>query len=135
MTSSRITAALVHEMNKRVTGNAAAFVIKPNELHSAVERPAQLAYYVPSSSIAARAASLAFGIILNHPFLDGNKRTAQMAANAYLQAEGHRPLVKYDHSAQDNIAMARVVEAHRQVAMGNMSGEDLADLYNNILSH
>ena len=39
-------------------------------------------------SIADKAASLAFTIIKNHPFLDGNKRTSHAAAEGFLILNG-----------------------------------------------
>jgi death-on-curing protein len=38
--------------------------------------------------IAALAASYAFGLIKNHPFVDGNKRMAFMAMGIFLAANG-----------------------------------------------
>ena len=37
-----------------------------------------------------RAAALAESIVLNHGFVDGNKRTAMYAMGAWLELEGHR---------------------------------------------
>lgn len=54
-------------------------------LESALARPQQLfAYGDPPPDIAALAASLAFGIARNHPFVDGNKRTAHVCYFAFL---------------------------------------------------
>ncbi len=58
-------------------------------LESALARPQnQLAYGDPS--LAEMAAAYAFGIARNHPFVDGNKRTALMAAYAFLRMNGLR---------------------------------------------
>ena len=40
-------------------------------------------------SLADKAAALCFSIVMNHPFLDGNKRTAHAAMEAFLQLNGH----------------------------------------------
>jgi death-on-curing protein len=54
-------------------------------LESALARPQQLfAYGDPSPDLAALAASLAFGLARNHPFVDGNKRTAAVACELFL---------------------------------------------------
>jgi death on curing protein len=54
-------------------------------LDSALARPQQLhAYGDPPPDLAALAASLAFGIARNHPFVDGNKRTAHVAYRVFL---------------------------------------------------
>ncbi len=56
-------------------------------LESAIARPRQMvAYGAPGMS--ELGAAYAFAIIRNHPFLDGNKRTALMAAYTFLQING-----------------------------------------------
>jgi death-on-curing protein len=58
-------------------------------LASALERPVnRLAYGSPS--IFELAAAYAFGIVKNHPFLDGNKRTGFLVAALFLEINGHR---------------------------------------------
>ena len=58
-------------------------------LESALSRPLQLAHYGQPDA-ADLAASYAFGIARNHPFIDGNKRTAFVAAELFLALNGHR---------------------------------------------
>ena len=54
-------------------------------LESALAKPQQLfAYGDPPPDLAALAASLAFGLARNHPFVDGNKRTAHVAYRVFL---------------------------------------------------
>ena len=58
-------------------------------LESALARPQnQFAY--GETDVAALAAAYAFGIIRNHPFVDGNKRTAFMTAVLFLERNGLR---------------------------------------------
>jgi death on curing protein len=58
-------------------------------LDSALARPQQLhAYGDPPPDLADLAASLAFGIARNHPFGDGNKRTAHVCYRAFLLLNG-----------------------------------------------
>ena len=58
-------------------------------LTSAVARPQQLlAYGEPAPDLASLAAAYAYGIARNHPFLDGNKRTALVAARTFLLLNG-----------------------------------------------
>ena len=55
-------------------------------LESALARPQQLfAYSDPAPDLAELAASLAFGLARNHPFVDGNKRTAAAACETFLE--------------------------------------------------
>lgn len=53
-------------------------------LLSALARPVNLFAYGENVDYAALAASSAFGIAKNHPFIDGNKRTALVAMRTFL---------------------------------------------------
>lgn len=54
-------------------------------LDSALARPQQLfTYGDPPPDLAALAASLAFGLARNHPFVDGNKRTAHVCYRVFI---------------------------------------------------
>ncbi|KPL50135.1 death-on-curing protein [Xanthomonas axonopodis] len=58
-------------------------------LDSALARPKQLsAYGDPPPDLAALAASLAYGLARNHPFVDGNKRTAAVACETFIVLNG-----------------------------------------------
>ena len=58
-------------------------------LQSALARPQQLhAYGDPFPDLADLAAALAYGLARNHPFLDGNKRTAAVACETFLELNG-----------------------------------------------
>jgi death on curing protein len=58
-------------------------------LQSALARPQQLLVYGGAEvDLAALAAAYAFGIARNHPFVDGNKRTAAVACEVFLQLNG-----------------------------------------------
>ena len=56
-------------------------------LESALHRPLHLFSYA-KPSLFQMAAAYAAGIIKNHPFLDGNKRTGFMAVYVFLEANG-----------------------------------------------
>ena len=57
-------------------------------LESALAKPHQLAAYGNPDHFDL-AAAYAFGIVKNHPFLDGNKRSALMAAALFLELNGY----------------------------------------------
>jgi len=57
-------------------------------LDSAIDRPKNLIAYGDHSSLFDLAAALCFGIVKNHPFLDGNKRTGLLSARALLFLNG-----------------------------------------------
>jgi death-on-curing protein len=56
-------------------------------LESAIDRPKNLAAY-GDPDLASLAASLGHGIVKNHPFVDGNKRTAFVAVETFLLLNG-----------------------------------------------
>ncbi len=56
-------------------------------LESALARPMQLAAY-GEPDVAALAASYGYGLAKNHPFIDGNKRTAFVAVELFLLLNG-----------------------------------------------
>ena len=58
-------------------------------LESALARPQQLhAYGEPAPDLADLAAALAHGLARNHPFVDGNKRTAHVSYRTFLALNG-----------------------------------------------
>jgi death-on-curing protein len=57
-------------------------------LESALARPQQLSHY-GKPSMAEMAAAYAAGIVKNHPFLDGNKRTGFMLGAGFLERNGY----------------------------------------------
>ncbi len=58
-------------------------------LESALAKPQQLfAYGQPPPDVADLAASLAYGLARNHPFIDGNKRTAHVCYRVFLELNG-----------------------------------------------
>jgi death on curing protein len=58
-------------------------------LESAVQRPINKSQY-ETPDLSDLAASYAFGIARNHPFIDGNKRTALVASFTFLYLNGYR---------------------------------------------
>ena len=62
-------------------------------LESALARPQNQAAY-GDPTLAEMAAAYAFGVARNHPFIDGNKRTALAAADVFLQLNGYEIVVE-----------------------------------------
>ena len=59
-------------------------------LESALSRPRHLfAYSDPTPDVPTMAAAYGFGIAKNHPFLDGNKRTAFVVCRSFMILNGH----------------------------------------------
>jgi death on curing protein len=58
-------------------------------LESALDRPRNRLAYEPKSTLFELAATLCVGLAKNHPFIDGNKRTALLATRAFLFLNGY----------------------------------------------
>jgi len=84
----RIFALAIHERQLAEHGGSAG-VRDESLLEFALARPRQLhAYGQPPPDLADLAASLAFGLSRNHPFVDGNKRTAAVVCEAFIVLNG-----------------------------------------------
>lgn len=59
-----------------------------NLLESALVRPKNRLRYAPESDLFELAAAYGFGLIRNHPFTDGNKRTGLACAAVFLLVNG-----------------------------------------------
>ena len=78
----------IHERQLAEHGGTAG-VRDDGLLESALARPQQLhAYGDPAPDLSDLAAALAYGLARNHPFLDGNKRTAHVAYRTFLALNG-----------------------------------------------
>lgn len=84
-------------------------------LESALARPQHLAAYGEPDA-AALAAAYGYGIARNHPFVDGNKRTAFVAVELFLALNG------FELTADD----ADCVLTMLAVAAGDLSEDDFA---------
>lgn len=84
-------------------------------LESALARPENLAAY-GEPDVFDLAAAYAFGIVKNHPFVDGNKRTGFQAAATFLLLNGQM-LTASDQG---------VVETVLGLAAGEVNEEDFA---------
>ena len=85
-------------------------------LESALARPQNLLAYTENVSLAQLAASYAFGIAKNHPFVDGNKRAAFAALGTFLKVNG------WDLSASKVDATLTILK----LAASELSEEELA---------
>lgn len=59
-------------------------------LESALARPQQIYAYDATADIFTLAAAYGYGIAQNHPFVDGNKRTAYVTMLTFLLVNGYR---------------------------------------------
>jgi death-on-curing protein len=104
----------VHEAQLAEHGGSAG-VRDPGLLASALARPLnQVAYGEPDA--ATLAAAYAFGIARNHPFIDGNKRTAFVCCELFLVLNG------YLLQAEDAICVSTMLA----LAAGELSEPEFA---------
>jgi len=85
---SRELVLAIHDRQLAEHGGSSG-VRDDNMLESALARPQQLyAYSDPLPDLADLAATLAYGLARNHPFVDGNKRTAAVACETFIELNG-----------------------------------------------
>jgi death on curing protein len=106
--------ALAAHAEQLAEHGGAAGVRDANMLDSAMARPLNLVAYGEPDA-AELAASYAFGIARNHPFVDGNKRTAAVVSETFLLLNGHGLTC-------DDIELATTF---LQLAAGEMTVDDL----------
>lgn len=86
-------------------------------LESALARPRNRWADDEDVDLADLAAAYAHGIARNHPFLDGNKRTAFMAAYTFLDVNGLEP----------DAPEAEAVAAMRALSTGELGEDEFAE--------
>ena len=74
-------------------------------LESALARPQNLASYGDPDA-AALAAAYGWGIARNHPFVDGNKRSAFVVTELFLQLNGYELTAEDGHCVITMLALA-----------------------------
>jgi len=75
-------------------------------LQSALARPQQLYAYGDNPDIIDMAASYTAGIVRNHPFIDGNKRTGFLVGVLFLELNGVRFTATEESAAQTILSLA-----------------------------
>lgn len=89
-------------------------------LESALARPQNFAAYANEApSLYRLSAAYAFGIAKNHPFVDGNKRTALVVAIAFLERNG----VTFTATQEETYL------TFYDLAAGKISEDELADWF------
>lgn len=84
-----VAALVVAHAESIATFGGAPGLRDPGLLDSALARPRNLHAY-GEIDLAALAAAYAFGVVRNHPFIDGNKRAAFLACAVFLEINGLR---------------------------------------------
>jgi death-on-curing protein len=97
-----LTIEEILEINAEVLGGRHA--LRDRELlESAVARPQASAFGEDAyPDLVSKAAAMLHSLVLNHPFVDGNKRTAVLATLVFLDLNGY--VIRWDqHEALDFI--------------------------------
>ena len=98
-------ALAVHDRLIGLDGGAAG-VRDSGLLKSALARPQQLHAYGDKPSIIDMAAAYTAGIVRNHPFVDGNKRTGFVVGVLFLEMNGYRFIAAEEAAAQAVLNLA-----------------------------
>lgn len=85
---SKAALLLLHEESIATFGGARG-LRDEGLLDSALARPRNAHAYHPEKSIAELAATYAYGLARNHPFVDGNKRVAFLSIGVFLAINGY----------------------------------------------
>ena len=96
-------------------------------LESAINSPINHKYY-GQTDLFQLAGILAERVILNHPYQDGNKRTALYAADMFLKLNGYQ-LQKKPMDENDTERNKGLADAHVSIATSQWTAEDLGEYY------
>lgn len=86
-------------------------------LEAALARPRTIFGYEPDASLARLAAAYAFGLTQNHPFIDGNKRTAFAVLVSFLAANGFKLDVAEQEATRVMMALSAGTIAEHDLAV------------------
>ena len=87
-----------------------------NLLESAIARPRQRWTYEPTVSIVELGASYAYGLVQNHPYVDGNKRVGLIVLGAFLLRNGVRLIATEPEALEMFLAMAAGAVSEHELA-------------------
>jgi death-on-curing protein len=98
-------ARTIHERLLALHGGAEG-VRDAGLLESALARPQQLAAYGDNPDVSDLAAAYTAGIVKNHPFIDGNKRTGFVLGILFLEINGMRFTASEESATQAVLDLA-----------------------------
>ena len=101
-------AVTLHLMLMRRVGETRCGVLDRALLESALARPRHAARY-EGADLVRQAATLCLGLIKNHPWLGGNKRTATILVDRFLYRNG----LEVRAAVAETVEMVLAVEADR----------------------
>lgn len=98
-------ALVLHERLLALHGGASG-IRDAGLLQSAIARPRQIQAYADDPDAIDMAAAYTAGIVRNHPFVDGNKRTGFIVGILFLELNGYRFTASEEAAAQAVVALA-----------------------------
>ena len=101
-------AVFLHIERMLAVGETRYGVDKKDLIESALARPRQAAVY-ENADLIRQAATLYFGLVKNHPWLGGNKRTATILVDAFLMLNGY----EINASLSETVALVLAIESDR----------------------
>jgi death-on-curing protein len=109
--------AALHFHDEQIATHGGAAGVRDHGLFEAAMMRPQMKFQYGERDLASFAAAYAFGLARNHPFVDGNKRTALVVMETFLSLNGFQ-------MRSDNIAAAALI---LELAAGELSEEQLAE--------
>jgi death-on-curing protein len=101
-------AVLIHISLMQKLGEVRYGVDQRDLIESALARPKHAAVY-ENADVIRQAATLCFGLVKNHPWLGGNKRTATTLMRRFLELNGYQK----SWTIEEQIEMVLAVESDR----------------------
>jgi death-on-curing protein len=118
----------VFELHDRIISSSGGLrgIRDINALESAVNQPRQTFDQKDLyPDIVTKAAAICFSLVMNHPFVDGNKRVGHAAMETFLILNGYEIISSVDE--QERVML--------ELAAGKMSRINFSEWLNNHISH
>ena len=114
---SETTVLVIHEQLLQEHGGQPG-ILNPGLLSSAIGKPRNLFYYGgPEITLFDLAAAYGYGLVKNHPFIDGNKRIGLTVIDVFLQLNGYELIA----SEVEAVAVIRALASSNASQAGEMS--------------
>jgi death-on-curing protein len=97
---------VLHIHDKLIADSGGLAGVNRSILESALARPINRFYYTRTRSIFSLAAAYGYGVIKDHPFADGNKRTGYLCMFVFLGLNGYWLQPEEDDIVNTMIAIA-----------------------------
>lgn len=101
-----VEAVVLHFELMQYVGEIRYGVFDRSLIESALARPKQAAAY-DNADLFAQAATLCFGLIKNHPWIGGNKRTATYLTEKFLRLNGY----EFDATLAEMLELVLAIES------------------------